>query len=314
MHNRSRGAALIMALLVVALVSAIALALMSQLQIDIQRSSLSFDADQAYLAAAGVRDWGIIEYDQIVANQKLQLPPPRWPVAMPTQTIPDGAINGSLTSAQGRFNINNLYSSPQNSGPQSAISGAPQMLFTHLLQYVEPDLSSDQAKTLTGNVATWFTGNNNAVYLQKQPPYLSSTNLMISPSELRLVDGFSADLVDKLSPYITALPVATPIDVNAAPKGLLIAAGLSESGADAVIDYLQNNGNFTNLDGFYAISQYNSATAMGSNQPIFTVTSNYYYAIANIQLGKVYFTAYYLLQYKQPNTPLQVIGYSQGSL
>ncbi len=97
---------------------------------------------------------------------------------------------------------------------------------------MQPSIDHDQALTLAKNVTFWLSfvgmGTNtfDPIYQQKSPPYRAAHRLMISASELRLVDGFNSDLYQALSPYIIALPqVGTTIDVNAASEAVLIAGG-----------------------------------------------------------------------------------------
>lgn len=301
------GAALITALLVIAIVATIAVALMSRLQIDIERSALNFNADAAYLASQQVRDWGVAKYTDIYKTQLQHLQNPNWPITMDTIAIPNGTIIGTLQNAQGAFNINNLT------------NPAYQPFFARLIQYVQPNIDYDQALTLAKNVTFWLsfasTGNTfDAVYQQKSPPYRAAHRLMISASELRLVDGFTGDLYQALSPYIIALPqVGTTIDVNAASEAVLIAGGISQAGAEAVINYLKNSPAFNDMDAFNQIAQFDASNG-GSNSQIFGVTNSFAYAQANITLGNVYFVAYYLLQYQISLQNVTVIQYSQGTL
>lgn len=304
MRNQ-RGAALIVALLVIAIVAAVATTLMSRLQIDIARSSLNFNADKAYLASQEVRDWAIVKYVDIAQAQQQKLPPSSWPIIMPTQPISGGTIVGSLDSAQGRLNLNNLTSL------------AYQPLLAHLIQYVQPNIDSEQAAVLAMNVTLWlspFGPATNSAYQRNNPPYRIAHRTMISSSELRLVDGFTADLYQLLAPYIIALPqTATTIDVNAASEAVLIAGGVSPSGAEAVTQYLKSHPGFSDINQFQSVAQFQASTN-AANPQVFGITSTFFYAKADVTLGNVYFVGYYLLQYQQQTNSLTVIRYSQGTL
>jgi len=52
-------------------------------------------------------------------------------------------------------------------------------------------------------------------------PYRAANLLMQSVDELRLVRGFTPEIVEKLRPWITALPQPTEINVNTASKDVL---------------------------------------------------------------------------------------------
>jgi len=60
-------------------------------------------------------------------------------------------------------------------------------------------------------------------YLQMKTPYRAANQPMQSVEELRLVRGFTPEIVDKLRPWIAALPQPTEINVNTAPKEVLSA-------------------------------------------------------------------------------------------
>ncbi len=301
-----RGAALLTALLVVAIVAAIAVSLISHLQIDIQRSELNFNADSAYLASQDVRNWAIATYDDLYSANQPSPTEPHWPVTMHAQQLPGGNIAGALENAQGRFNINDLT------------NPAYQPILAHLITQLLPHISYQQSLQLAKIVNQCLTPQTNIgamspVYQHMQPPYRSAHRTMITATELRLVNGFNATITNKLLPYLIALPENTSIDVNAAPAIVLIAAGISITGANNVINYLKMHPSFENMTKFEKISGFQLPTSKTST-PLIGITSQYFYARANITLGKVYFVGYYLLQYRPELKSLRVIRYSQGSL
>lgn len=303
MHNK-RGAALIMALLVLSITVTIASFLVSQLQMSIERSELNFNADTAYLASIGVKNWAIAKYDEVLKAKNQNLPSPQWPIIM-TQSLAAGSVQGSLENAQGRFNLNNLT----NPAFQPALA--------RLINYVEPTISYTEGITLAQNLTLWLAppSNLSAVdtdYNSMNPPYRVAHRSMLSPSELRLVKGFNARICAALEPYIIALPQTTQIDINAASKPVLIAGGISPNAADSVLAYLAQN-SFQNMNDFERISQY-VPDSMNHSTPIFGIGSNFFYAKAEVKLDNLPFTAYYLLQYMQNLNSLSVIGYSQGTL
>jgi general secretion pathway protein K len=300
------AAALITALLVVAIVAAIATTLISRLQIDIQRSEINFNADTAYLASEGVYAWAVVHYQDLIKNRNSTSAPIHWPIYMPTETLPGGKISGSLENAQGRFNINNLA------------NPAYQPILARLINYVDGKISYKQGLMLARKVTSWLTpkdknSTTDNAYQKMQPSYRSAHRSMLSPSELRLVDGFNAQLYYQLLPYLVALPQSTAIDVNASSEALLVAGGCTISGAAAVINYLKTNSDFQSLADFEKIAKFSADRSKDATQ-VFDTKSDYYFARANVTVGKVYFMAYYLLQYNKEHQRLDLIRYSQGTL
>jgi general secretion pathway protein K len=80
-------------------------------------------------------------------------------------------------------------------------------------------------------VIDWIDADSNASpagaedidYLQMKTPYRAANQRMQSVEELRLVRGFTREMVDKLRPLVTALPQDTAINVNTASEEVLAA-------------------------------------------------------------------------------------------
>jgi general secretion pathway protein K len=78
-------------------------------------------------------------------------------------------------------------------------------------------------------VIDWIDADSNASaagaedidYLQMKTPYRAANQPFQSVEELRLVRGFTRDMVDKLRDFVTALPQPTAINVNTADKKVL---------------------------------------------------------------------------------------------
>jgi general secretion pathway protein K len=64
-------------------------------------------------------------------------------------------------------------------------------------------------------------------YLNLDPSYRAANRALKSVDELRLIKGYTDEVVEKLRPYVVALPntnaQATPINVNTAPAAVLAA-------------------------------------------------------------------------------------------
>jgi general secretion pathway protein K len=81
------------------------------------------------------------------------------------------------------------------------------------------------------------------------PPYRTPNSIISTPSELMANAGFDTELFQRLSPYVTALPPGTPLNVNTASVYLL--ASLSDDIDLAQADTLaqeRGTADFTNID------------------------------------------------------------------
>lgn len=191
---KSRGTAIFMALLMIAIVAAIAVTLARLQRIDIRRTQMMITSEQGYLYAQGVVDWGI---SALESDLKSPLPDESWPLVLPSTPTPDGQgrISGILQDAEGLFNINNLapitYHSSDNSPDNNSSAGAgtsadqkpgentaisskynktglntgsvanSQTLFINLLNILPVHLSSQQQLALVAAIQDWISAQDN---------------------------------------------------------------------------------------------------------------------------------------------------------
>jgi general secretion pathway protein K len=177
------------------------------------------DRAQAEVVRAGALEWAIT----ILAKDARDNPlsddlTEDWAEALPPLAVEGGQVTGRIVDAQAKFNLNNLVQGDNSGNPYPAI-------FRQLLQ----QLSLDQ--NLVDAVIDWIDADGNARaagaedidYLQMPAPYRAANQPMQSVEELRLVRGFNREMVEKLLPFVTALPQTTAINVNTADKRVLSA-------------------------------------------------------------------------------------------
>lgn len=123
-----------------------------------------------------------------------------------------------VLDAQGRFNLNNLVRNGQPSPPDI---GVFRQLLT--LEGANPNLTDAVVDWLDPDSTPHPDGAEDADYLALKPPYRAANRPFESVGELRLVRGFTPDLVAKLHPFLIALPTPTLVNVNTAPPEVLAA-------------------------------------------------------------------------------------------
>lgn len=254
MRRQQQGVALITAVLIVALVTATAVAMATRQQVDIRRSANIFSNDAAYLFALGAEDYArnVLQWDgdPNKGDPNVDHLGENW---AQTVSVPvEGAmLSGSVQDLQGRFNLNALV---DNSG--QAPNPAMVNRFRHLLRLLDLD------EAIADAVVDWidadttpqpsFGGAEDDFYTLQDPPYRAANTFMASASELRLVRGVDAEAYDKLIPLVSALPAAdTAINVNTAPAAVLAALHddmTLQDGADLVKD--REGSEFTDKDQF----------------------------------------------------------------
>ncbi len=218
-----KGSALITALLITAIVATVATAIAVHLRITIRETQLAHQFEQTYLDLQGVQYWGM---NQVIQNAKLSQQnhsTELYPQTMPATIFQQTQLSGEIADAQALFNINALT------------NPTAQAQFTRLLKAIDNHISETQANQIAQAITRWLTPSNaDSLYLQKNPPYRVSHQLMVSVSELRLVNGISATVYLALLPYITALPSsANEINIFTAPLPILQSLGINMSSAQA---------------------------------------------------------------------------------
>ncbi|MGB8339661.1 MAG: type II secretion system minor pseudopilin GspK [Burkholderiales bacterium] len=156
------------------------------------------------------------------------------------------SLVGMMVDEQSKLNINNLIhwnrppstaaaapaptpnpQSPRQNPPSNTPTPPPRSnedIFNELLKELKLPL------TLTDSLMAWTDDNgqqpDDLTYLSKDPSYRSAHQRIVDINELYRVKDFTPEIIEKLRPYITALPTGTTLNVNTAPENLLEAAGL----------------------------------------------------------------------------------------
>lgn len=238
---RQRGLALITAMLVVAIAATTAAYLSLDQQIWLRQAQNLSDRAQAEVVRAGAEEWAITILDKDAKNSSSDDLTENWAQPLPPIPVEGGQVTGQISDAQSRFNLNNLV---QVNTPNPAEIGT----FQHLLQSLslDPNLSDAVVDWIDTDNTTLPYGAEDIYYLQLNTPYRAANQPMQSVDELRLVRGFTPEIVEKLRPWVTALPQTnTPININTAPKEILSA--LFYTLPAPVIDQIISQRPYTNL-------------------------------------------------------------------
>ena len=222
--DSQRGVALVMAIIVVAIGTMIAVNLIWRGTLDLRRTESALAADQGLMYVQGAEAWAadILRQDLVDSPESDHLGE-QWAIELPPLPVDGGSITGRLEDLQGRFNLNNLIGAD---GKENALARRE---FERLLVSVEAD------PALAGAVIDWLdpdtelrfpSGGEDVVYSDADPPYRTANSVITSTSELMAIDGFDRDTYRRLAPYITVLPSGTRLNVNTASDVVL--ASLSD--------------------------------------------------------------------------------------
>jgi len=249
--DSQRGVALIMAIIVVAIGTMIAVSLMWRGTLDLRRTESALAADQGLMYVQGAEAWAadILRQDLVDSPDSDNLGE-LWATELPPLPVDGGVIQGRLEDLQGRFNVNNLIGS----------DGKESMLARRQFERLLVSLEADPA--LAGAVIDWLdpdtdlrfpNGGEDVVYSEADPPYRTANSMITSTSELMAVAGFDRDTYRHLAPYITALPSGTKLNVNTASAVVLasLSDNIDPSTAMSLVEQ-RGEAEFMDIDGTFA--------------------------------------------------------------
>ena len=200
-----RGAALIIALVVVLLVAMLATRVSSDYLVLFRTVENQSELQQArsYLRGAElVAEAALLRDMQASGDIDSALEPWARRADLP---VPEGLMSACLADLQARLNLNDLV------GPEGGYSPA-QKRFIRLLQAVDANIDSVAATALANAVFDWVDGDDDTRYPggaetldygQLPQPYRPANQPFASVTELRLIKGFSAELAAALTPHVS---------------------------------------------------------------------------------------------------------------
>jgi general secretion pathway protein K len=212
-----RGVAVVTAILVVAVAASTATWMLSQQSATLNQTALAASRAQADLYTQAGLDWarGVLAEDARGGTvDSLDEPWARPLVGLPVERA---VVSGAIADQQSRYNLNNLVREGRR-------SDADVQILTRLLDSLGLDAS------LAAAVADWVDGDadlsgsggaEDAYYLALARPYRAANRPMAQVEELYAVRGFDAKTVARLRPFVTALPVRTPVNANTASPEVL---------------------------------------------------------------------------------------------
>jgi len=359
LRKKHRGVALITALLVVSLATIMAVALTSRQYIDIRRTGNMMQSDQAYLDAIASETF----VGQLLANFRDQQQSKfddftLYDLAL-TQLSTDMSDDNRLVSLQAaypesRFNVNSLLTEVAAKDSENT---PKRTIYRRLLRSVIEDLGGDTGQTdaLVSSLMDWLDedeearldGAEDSVYEGKDPPYKAANRMLTSISELRLIEGYTTELldgipadeeeeieaIDGLLAYVDALPDKdTTINVNGVVKPKIFMA-LSNWIDVEMADALLQRQPYENLNDFkkHEIFDEIEGTKSGQNGahsgnrqnfetkelpkfgPLLDIQSSYFLIRSGVTVGKTTVGLNSLIYVSTDGTKLEVISRAIGT-
>lgn len=141
-------------------------------------------------------DSTVVSLDQMWATEGMIFP------------LENGHIAGEMKDLRSCFNINAVGLADKDD-----IRAVPVQQLQILLEELE--ISSYDAETIAESTRDWIDeddqstasqGAEDSFYAARTVPHLAANSLMVDISELRSVNGVNAEIYEKISPYLCAIP------------------------------------------------------------------------------------------------------------
>ena len=298
-----QGVAVVVAILVVALATSTAIYLLWHQSLWLRQFDNLTGRAQADVLAHAAASWAaaLLAED----NPEVDHLGEPWAQPMPSLAAERATLSGVITDEQAKFNVNNLVREAGGASAQDLVAfqrllaalGVPIELADAVVDWLDPD-----------DRVTAPNGAEDPYYLGRDPPYRASNRQIIDLGELGNVKGFSPEIVRRLAPFVTALPEATPVNVNTAPWQVLqaIVPSLTAEDGPRLVERRRKQP-FASRDEFLrALSQPPSASIDAQ----IDVRSGYFRAEATVSLGRVV-TGYRALLQRRDRRPAALVMLSQ---
>ncbi len=302
--GKQRGVALITAVLIVALATILAVNVGFKSFLDQRRTATRYAMDQGFQVAVGAEAWAAdtLRRDAMQSAQTDDFTE-EWAMPIPPIPIEGGEVAGFLEDMQGRFNINSLVT---REGDQFVPDEGAKARFERLLELleIEPKWAGVITDWIDSDGQAGFPdGAEDSVYTSQAPAYRTAEMPITRASELLAINEFGLERYRKLEPFITALPIGTPINLCTAPPEVLdsLVPGLQEYtvGRDTTTDLRKERC-------YPTLADFKSRLGDEQQQAFEDVVgekSSYFRSTVWVTIGTTQFTLYSLL-YRTDRTNL----------
>ena len=225
--SEQRGVAIITALLVVVLAAGIATYLLAQQSHALTRTARATGRAQAALYAGPTLDYARAVLADAQQNKYVSYQQP-WAQGITAMPIENALASGLIRDEAGKFNLNNLVLNRQ------APSAPDIKIFRQLLTKLDlnPDLVDAVVDWIDEDSQPNPAGAEDSYYMNLPSPYRAANQNMVQWQELARVRGFDNKTVQRLAPFVTALPARTLVNLNTAPQEVLAALFPNLSASD----------------------------------------------------------------------------------
>ena len=198
------GSAIVLALITVLLAASVASSIILSVSRGIDAATGLQDQAQARELARGATDWARNVLADDARRTQVDHLHETWAIRIPPTPVDHAEVAGEIREYSGRFNINNL-------APGTVANPLALQQFARLLE-VAGEVPASEAEALAARVQNEIAVPSGG---------LAPRGSLVDPGELLDIDGFDAELLDRLRPYVAALPAPSRLNVNTASAEVL---------------------------------------------------------------------------------------------
>lgn len=218
--DRREGMALLTVLLLVAVMSVIAVAVLDDVRFSVRRATNAETQTQAQWYADGAEALARKQVARLLTLNPTRTPlEPQWNGRVLSFPIDEGTITAVVRDGQACFNLNSVVE-----GYGEDLIARPQGMAQFVALGRALGLPDSRMRPVAEALADWLDADSTALplgaedgaYAGRSSPYRTGGVFLAEVSELRAVNGVDADLYRRLRPYVCALPTSrlSPINVN----------------------------------------------------------------------------------------------------
>jgi general secretion pathway protein K len=265
-------------------------------QIDVSQATGARHTDQAILLAISGENWARQLLSDSSDDRAADHFEEDWAQAMPILPVEGGTLTGCLSDLQGRINLNNFsrYTSQSLKAEMAADTNGYARVWETLL--VSLEIAADPSRSAT--IIDWLDPDSELInswgaeqvdYDGYSPPRVPANSLITDTTELAAIGSYQVAEVQRLMPYLSALPDITPININTASSQMLAAVGGSMG-----LEFEQmvsEQRPFSSVDEFYTFIAERTQLALPlvkTRWPatVIGVNSNYFELYLEVTLGE----------------------------
>ncbi|MGF1682997.1 type II secretion system minor pseudopilin GspK [Photobacterium minamisatsumaniensis] len=218
--NQQRGVALIVVLLLLSLMTLLAVQMSERLHLNFYRVENQLQNQQAFWFAQGMEELGKVAIKQGIDDSDTVNLSQAWATQGQRYPLDGGEAIGGMVDRQACFNLNAL------SGVKPLTDRTNKPYLIKVLQAVMEEVGVESYAAEVVADSSWeyvdsdeavnsSFGAGDSTYEGFRPPYLPPNDWMADVSELRAVNGVSADIYNRVKFLVCAIPTDTlAVNVN----------------------------------------------------------------------------------------------------